>query len=333
VRYFPLVMAAIAAVPFGCTILADAALPDGSGNGGGGAGGTSAGVATGGSPSGTSGGTATGDGEICFNGLDDNDDGLTDCGDPACGGDCVLSPEGSQPVAVVSGDTCPNGFSGRAMTGCEACNCTPDDPGTCVFEVELYDNALCAGSPTTAVSPGADCDEVTPPFAAIGGNTVGAIGTTVGADDATCVAPMPTVTGNARMICMPQPEATGCNEGLVCVPPVVGMQCALFPGDAVCPASLPTRDVLFDGDGGQCACACDGGSQTCPVNKHVHTWDAAGCGGGKFDVVHLAGCVDTGHTEVASIDQHEQPLAALSADSCVNTSTVPAANAFTLCCP
>ncbi len=142
----------------------------GSGAGGSGAGGSGAtgGVAGNGATGGVAGtgaGGSGGSGETnCHNGLDDDEDGLTDCADPDCqtaGYECVSLPDGwSGPVAAHEG---PFGDSPPACGGqyptveinafdapnqpanCAACTCSTPTGAACGLPVNCEETGSCPG--------------------------------------------------------------------------------------------------------------------------------------------------------------------------------------------
>src|SRR5262245_35015382 len=76
--------------------------------------------------------------ELCFDGQDNDGDGLADCGDPDCdaGAICVASAADRPAGALVPGDQpCPAGFQGGETTihrglqpsECTGCGCTVGD--------------------------------------------------------------------------------------------------------------------------------------------------------------------------------------------------------------
>jgi len=335
VTRLPWLAMALVTLPVACTILADNALPNDTAAGGAGSGtGSGTGMGTGTAGAGT--GTATGAGEICFNGLDDNDDGDVDCGDPACGGTCTLVEPGATVVVPASSDTCPNGFEPRTMASCEGCSCDQAGAGTCVFEYELYTTKDCMGTPAaTGLSGGVDCVDLTTPVVADGGDKVGAKGNIVGAGDA-CTPTTASAPASLRVLCEPSAEAAGCARDLVCVPPSSGMACRLFDGDVACPQDFSARELIFDASSGTCDCACETVDQICPTTPenevHYHAKADPGCGGGKYDVNVVMGCQDTNLDQVSSVEQHNKPQPATSA-ACANASSLSSASVLTLCCP
>jgi len=171
----------------------------------------------------------------CFDGIDNNGDGLVDCADPTCASvaACVaLVPSGwlgyaalydGVPTGVPScaapfAVTVTPGSAGlsAAPATCAPCTCGPPNGGACA-----------AGGGTATVSP--------PTFARIG----------LGCKDQASPA-----AGCTGTVCQPRPSA-----------PFGAGICVLQPGDVPCPSGTPFTDrhVFFvgvDDTRGCTACAC-----------------------------------------------------------------------------
>jgi hypothetical protein len=154
----------------------------------------------------------------------------------------------------------------------------------------------------------------------------------VGLDDAQCDPQAMTAEIAYVALCTLVSNGT-CTGGNACVAPAVGPACVLLDGAVTCPQPYLQRRLLHESSGARtCDCACEGGAQTCDPTKHYHAWMEAACGGTKLDVNPIAGCEDTLLTSVLSVDNHDQPLPAVSAEcdnvSAPRTQTAPR----TLCC-
>lgn len=278
-------------------------LPAGTGgvpgaDGGPGTGGT---TGTGGSP-GTDGGGSGGriDGgndvacvfqsaEDCFNGIDDDCNGHTDCDDPACvpSTSCVpaAGANGFVPGAYVDPAVgCPARFGAGETginatlvpgAGCTGCSCTSSM--SCSTNLFKYASAVncglgltpaLAGSITSsystgAVGPTASCLVST--FTATTNAGVGTYVVTNGpcVPQGTPVRSTPTWT-TSRKFCSAGSVGAGCSQGYVCVPKAAPNHCVLALGAKTCPAGY-TKDggSWYTGFSDTRTCsACTCGTQT-----------------------------------------------------------------------
>jgi hypothetical protein len=248
----------------------------GAGGSGGAAGeaGTLGGGATGGSVAGTSGGGRGGTGgtvggsggsgpcvstgaESCFNGRDDDCDGLPDCADPDCApvAQCVpFDPLSGGRIGVVVSTltTCPTGntdqftiMSGmNASAACTGCSCRPGGV-TCSTNISSFgsaaecNNTAITGRFETTFSSTQAC--TTPSWI---GSTLGTIygvqaTTFVATPNGSCTpqgAPTPgAVTWASTMrFCAVPMVGTGCLGAQACVPLLSSAKCAMFDGIRSC---------------------------------------------------------------------------------------------------
>jgi len=221
--------------------------------------------------------------EDCFNGLDDDCNGTTDCEDAACTTIAVCEPlpkNAASGVLVPVADACPKGFTaaeqiinhGLQDGGCTGCGCTTGQT-SCTGEVWYYkDAASCAADTTqtggTAVGTfGSTCDSN--PIS--GGSIYGA------RTSAWKVKPSCTVSGTADLspaawsetmkFCQADAEGKGCGAGNTCVPKqTTAPHCALAAGSAQCDGFATTQTDWYTGltDTRVCgACACTVNNATC----------------------------------------------------------------------
>jgi hypothetical protein len=222
--------------------------------------------------------------EDCYNGIDDDCNGLTDCQDPACAPvtACVPGISGSNGfvagVWVDAAASCPARFDAGETginatldpgAGCTGCSCS----ATISCSANLYkyltaaacngDTALTGGSLAGAVSTASPCLAST--FNTLTEARVGPFGTTNGpCTPQGIAAPTPPTWGTSRKFCGAGSVGAGCGPGYVCLPKAVPNHCALALGAKSCPAGY-TKDggswyTGFDDTRSCGACAC--GSQT-----------------------------------------------------------------------
>jgi len=223
-----------------------------------------------------SGGTGTFDSgtwlEVCGNGIDDDQNGLTDCEDPSCPDlACVdLAPSGwSGPVALQVGPagtlaSCPKGlqsmYSGHAdleygPASCGACSCGSPTSASCTLQVSYYATASCFTLLATQ-SVGTGC--VAGPAATVGGvrltaNDSGSCGTGT--------APPPTLTpptwkSDVQACALAGGTPTECGNGKVCAPLFAqALPCVYQTGDVPCPAGFPSRSVYYGSYDDKRACS------------------------------------------------------------------------------
>ncbi len=336
---------AILALPGGCTILANNALPDGSSGGatadgggpattGGGTGGTSSGA---GGEGGTGGGPAcvptAASEDNCFDGTDNDCKNGTDCSDGACTGQgqCVDLPPNA--LYVLQGlPTCPTGFNPLVVDTCPGCSCTADDPGTCQYETSLYDNDTCTGAPLDSVTVAHPSCEPASATSATG--NVWATTRFVPLVEPTCSSgggPVPP----AKMTLCQSNGVGACGDTMSCVPvhPAATV-CELFDGNvSACPASRPLRQLVFVGGTGDCPCECGFESQDCDGIPHTHLFNMPGCAEPPSYTAINAGpsCTDSKFTTINSVNNHDGDYAASDA-TCGNVSPPSGGTTKTLCC-
>lgn len=222
--------------------------------------------------------------ESCFDGVDNDCNGQTDCADAACtpGAVCVDAPASSKLGVMVSNDTpCPEGFTGeelfvyRGITGgggCAGCSCTPK-PTDCTADLWYYTTPASCTNDVNQVN-GTYAGEIgfacTPNPVNNGGlNFEGArvgpwkVNQSCSVDGV--AAPEPASWKETRKFCRATGVGAGCPAGKACVPPADPVnQCALVSGSAVCEGYAFQQNDWFTGYSdtrscGACSCKASGG--------------------------------------------------------------------------
>jgi len=237
--------------------------------------------------------------ELCFNGIDDDINGKTDCADSACGptvATCLpLLPGGGAGITVPASEECPKGFRapsdivlGRTIAApntCEGCNCGPA-PTACRSTLFLYtDPNIClndtdnsGGNVPIQLSTTTKCFDTTSPKTFFGGRFT----TPVIQDPGTCTpsgTPIPTAAtfANAEKFCKAEMQGGGCGSSQQCVPTVSQVACTLVE-QGECPAdlkaSLRYREINDARRCGSCSCGTASGGQC----QQTVTVSSQGCG-------------------------------------------------------
>jgi hypothetical protein len=202
--------------------------------------------------------------ENCFDGLDNDCNGLTDCSDPACNtiAECVPDETGwelgtlSTPGTPV-GNNCPTHYTAQAtfvgngvnaLLTCTGCTCS----GSLVCSVSLSEmvastcpgGSLVSGQSTTADNTHCENNN----NAANGWNwttqnvLIGALQTATGC---TCTGkPAPTTPSftTSYDFCETTQKGGGCNAGFVCAPKLSsGQHCILQAGTTTCPGNYAVQ--------------------------------------------------------------------------------------------
>ncbi|MCU1281504.1 MAG: cell wall surface anchor family protein, partial [bacterium] len=222
--------------------------------------------------------------ENCFNGVDDNCDGLIDCADPQCTGggtplaECVPDPSGAT-AGTLSTTSCPMEYpTARPLfAGMNAGTCAG---GTCSCVNGLNGGATCSASLSQQGGTIVSCSQIGTSifsnktnldnciaFATMSSTTYYSLSTVT--LNATCNPPTggtpiknpPTWATNDNF-CSGTSIGGGCAAGNVCVPKAAN-HCVLETGDQVA-CTVPGYSVMntthfnsgFDDSGRTCACAC-----------------------------------------------------------------------------
>jgi hypothetical protein len=231
--------------------------------------------------------------EDCYNGIDDDCDGLSDCADPDCAPTsvCIPLPSGIPGMTIATGAMCPVGFAPQSNVGtpfgltvasggttCTGCQCGSTRVTDCTATLTTYaSTADCqAGvngrTVATPISIGSDPCPVpdTGPD-----NVFGAELTPWTVSSAPCPASgtpvKPTAsfaTGGSfcRSAYVSAAGQTGCPAGSACTrrPPAGTTACVMLDDARACPAGTKTTTVYSsiqdDRACGPCACDLQGAS-------------------------------------------------------------------------
>lgn len=218
---------------------------------------------------------STGSTENCFDGIDNNCDGLVDCADPQCGSgvaQCVTqAPSGWAYGRSVPAASCNNGNpnslykSVSSPSSCTGCSCSP--VGRCTSL--LYSDQNGAGScstPTTSTTyigqtyaeyPGTP-NGVCLSNAALK-NQLTAVTTWSGSCNSTGAATKPSLNFTFQDYCTVSTIGGGCGSGKVCVP--AGNTCIKGVGSCSGYSNVTTLYTGVDDSGRTCS-ACSGCSIT-----------------------------------------------------------------------
>lgn len=219
--------------------------------------------------------------EMCFDGVDNNCDGRTDCEDDACTPEAVCVPSvvgAEQGVFVAVDDACPPGYDpegtvvGRGLQGgCTGCDCTAN-PISCAVEIWLYGDPMACDNDAdlTGGAYGGVIATGCPPMPIFDGSLRGA--RTMMKATQTCE-PTGTATHEkaswqeSKKFCRASSVGGGCEAGKVCAPKQApAAQCALVPGaGASCEGYATVQGDWFTGYNDTlscdtCSCTAVGGS-------------------------------------------------------------------------
>lgn len=257
-----------------------------SSGGNGGSGGDSGGTSVGGSAGAAVGGSGGGGGapgtEVdCLNGLDDDLDGTTDCGDSDCvpGYECVpVAPSGSGPyvrISLTTGEAMPAPCTVNGMpptirgiapvsTACTACDCDVANVNCRMEIVSTYSSQDCSGAPLiqTATS---EC--MTLPTPVLSGSVKMTKGQGSFTIDITQATPLPQQPWKDVVQVCPAYDVApgvGCATGQFCVPrvtvPYESAVCVNAMGDVACTGEYGRKLIAYDSaqDTRSCAgCGCN----------------------------------------------------------------------------
>jgi hypothetical protein len=238
--------------------------------------------------------------EQCWNGLDDDCNGMTDCADPACAVPAVCAPASAlSGVMVAATDSCPTGFAGGETLlyqglndpGCSGCSCTA---GTtqCTGRVYYYATTSACSADVAPYSGGTLLTPV--PSYTCGAAPIGdsqsmdtpvAWRVTMTASPDTCTPsgsaqPLPPTWSTRMKLCAASSTGGGCQQGFSCVPRVIGAKtCGEKSQSGICPTSAAAetwqRSYSDNRSCGNCGCSASGGSCSNVQVQLGHDW---GCG-------------------------------------------------------
>jgi hypothetical protein len=253
---------------------------------------------TGGGGAGAIGGGGTGGapGETdCMDGVDDDDNGLTDCEDPHCGAfECVpayVAPaqapfDYSFPVGANDPYPAPSVPASRDACQSLGCGCQ-SQPGTCDPWADVYDGDAC-GVYVSTKGPG--CYNPNFPYpdrSFIGGAQPNGSGS--------CLGGLPQFSPTPWRACnVAQPGY--CPGAEVCVPrnAAATAQCILQQGQVTCADPYSSSTTLYDPALSACSCYCSVTSEDCSPPTMTVYHDQAGCAGGSTTALVLDGNCQAG---------------------------------------
>jgi len=274
---------------------------------------------------GGTGATGGGNGEQCLDGVDNDGDGLTDCGDVGdCAVDyeCVAALPGAEYVLLVDpASACPTGTEPSTAYACTGCQCLITAV-PCTVTLTAFSDASCSDTPATYTASG-DCQ-------AGSGSTQWMTLTSSMSTPPTC-APAdthaPAVQWKACLLAQPGL----CPNGQACVPRGPGplSPCAHVGDTDVCPSDLPIALVTYGDEGLQCTCSCTAGAAQCG-SASVAVWhNSPDCSGGSTtQIVGEGGCQSAG---VSGSLQFNIETATMSCPE--SAEDAPAGPGTKLCCP
>jgi hypothetical protein len=231
--------------------------------------------------------------EDCYNGDDDDCDGLPDCADPDCAPMtmCVPRPSGAVGTTVPVAQLCPKGFAAQnnlgtnfgltidgGGTACGGCQCGASVT-TCKATLTTYTStADCQAatngkvvttidSTSTVACPVPDTSTANVFGAGLSAWSVGASACAASGAPVRPTARFATSTSFCPAANILEGSPTGCPAGQVCMRrPATGAACVLLADASACPAGTTASGVLLAGiqDGRTCgACACELAGASC----------------------------------------------------------------------
>jgi hypothetical protein len=249
--------------------------------------------------------------EDCFNGIDDDCNGMIDCADPACtsGSECVpANADGFHAGTTVdAGSACPAAYDGTAPTDlqsglsnggadCTGCHCTATV--SCSANLYVYasqtactaDTTLTGGSLLGSINNANIVAECNAHSFTVGQTyRVGPYVTMSNPCTASGTATVSTPSwGMSKRFCQADKVGAGCTQGYVCVAKVSTPHCELAAGAESCSPGYTAMGTWYTGFSDTRSCgACGCGTQTpgdCThdVNGNLIYLNlyAGGCGSG-----------------------------------------------------
>ncbi|HMJ56934.1 MAG TPA: hypothetical protein VK540_32925 [Polyangiaceae bacterium] len=218
--------------------------------------------------------------EQCFNNLDDDCDGVSDCADPDCAAVAVCEPVSGFTfgTTVDPAINCPSSFSGGGPvlqgaldpgSGCTGCGCTPtttDCTPVSLFTYATQADCLSRSNSNQSIS----IPQLTTGCTGVGFQLPWSGYTVDGSFNQKCsttgMAKLSTPTwGSSTKFCAAaSSSSTGCSAGNVCVPKPTGLACLLAAGPVSCPGGF-TPQNLYTGysDTRVCSCSCTASGGNC----------------------------------------------------------------------
>lgn len=289
--------------------------------------------------------------EICGNGIDDDQNGKTDCEDPSCPDlACVDQPPSgwTGPVALFTGPTgslaeCPKGlelaYSGHLEAAwtpatCGACSCGAPTSTTCTATLHYYTDGLCGTQYTIDTITSSACDSG--PLSTV---TIGSFSVTGGNPTGSCgagTAAPPTLTPatwgkDVRACKLATGKPAGCAGGKICAPLFAQtLACVYQSGDVACPAGFAVRSLSYEAfkDTRACGnCGCNFAASSCTPNVTVFSNTACTTPIGAFS----SGC-HVGNAHAASAGSGTVQGATCTSTGAQPTGCVSPDQPTTFCC-
>ena len=233
--------------------------------------------------------------EECFNGVDDDCDGLTDCADPACQpvAECVPEAAGfTYGAEVAPGGACPADFGAATLdlsqgltapTTCNGCACTASL--TCT---NLLTEGAAGTCPPFSPVVGIDVNSLACESIHLTSHNASTQSTSTHTSCGWSGTPSPAALswGAGTRVCTTSSVGAGCAPGNVCVAKAT-KHCATTSASAACAAGYHTEGAggpWYTGVtdtrscGSTCGCTTSGGS--CGMSI-VELFTASGCGAGS----------------------------------------------------
>ena len=235
--------------------------------------------------------------EDCFNGMDDDCNGATDCADAACNPSAICAPSSSVTgVLVAANASCPTGYSagetaiyqGLTDPGCSGCSCTTS-PIQCTARVYYYaSTSACDADPlpysggtlltpiptyTCGSTPIGDSQGMSTPVAW----RVSMTATPDACSPGGSAQPLPPTWAMSMKLCTASSVGGGCPQAFMCVPRVTGSRvCGQKSNAGICPngAIQETwqRGYSDQRSCGPCTCIASGGSCFGVTVQLGHDW-------------------------------------------------------------
>jgi hypothetical protein len=214
-------------------------------------------------------------GDKCFDGIDNDCDGDTDCADSDCtaGSQCVpaVSAGFTLGITVLQASFCPAMFNSSAVINsgltagspacaANACSCTPSM--NCSATVTSYQTSGCINE-AESVSAVNACRNFSPNFPTMAMTWDGVINNGGGAcgPGGTSARSGTSWTTSSRF-CQANAIGGGCAAGNVCVPKLSVQTCEIADGTVACDPGYTSTASWYTGfsDGRSCSCTCGSAS-------------------------------------------------------------------------
>jgi hypothetical protein len=278
--------------------------------------------------------------EDCFNGLDDDCDGKTDCADVDCPGHAVcVGSTGFTPGVVVAADaSCPSGFAADDavlleapfQVSCGGCTCAPGKTFCQTPAITIYATAAAceANQPVDRIPLTSVCTAVSGNLM-VGGYRFDSDSNAACNISGAATANAPVWSGRLHF-CQARQTGKGCVDGQVCAPVAGNGVCLKAAGDVACPAGLHKRTVYtgFE-DTRRCTCSCRPSGGYCGLTLNTG-YDDPTCGGAGLGA-GAASCEAAAGKLYAKVSGMSVPPTGCEIDY-FNDGRLTPSGASTLCC-